>query len=39
MFHSIIVAPCLIILYFKGLVHLKIEIQSLITHPHVVPNP
>ncbi len=24
---------------FKGLVHSKIKILSLITHPHVVPNP
>ncbi len=23
---------------FKGLVHLKIKILSLITHPHIVPN-
>ncbi len=23
----------------KGIVHTKIKILSLITHPHVVPNP
>ncbi len=23
----------------KGIIHPKIEILSLITHPHVVPNP
>ncbi len=25
--------------WFKGIVHPKIKIMSLITHPHVVPNP
>ncbi len=25
-------------LYFKGIVHPKMKIMSLITHPHVVPN-
>ncbi len=24
---------------FKGIVHPKMKILSLITHPHVVPNP
>jgi len=24
---------------FKGLVHLKMKILSVFTHPHVVPNP
>ncbi len=25
--------------WFKGIVHLKLNILSLIAHPHVIPNP
>ncbi len=28
-----------VLLIFKGIVHPKMKILSLITHPHVVPNP
>jgi len=29
----------MIVLIFKGLVHPKMKIKSLITHPHAVPTP